>query len=690
MPVKAFTLSSGIGSIPNIERFLGVDELSRNPLALASSDCVGVYSWGSKPYSRHSITLADAARLPHVRLEDGFVCSYGLGSKRLKYSLVVDTVGIYYDATRPSRLENILNGLDADSLQLENPDTIERAKRVIASLIENDISKYNHLASGSADLGDARGYALVIDQTVGDQSVRLGGMNAEKFSDMLTTALSDYPADKVFVKVHPEVLSGRKQGYLAELAQSLGVKMVSGEISLQRLSECECVYVGTSLYGMEALLRGVPVKCFGQPFYSGWGATEDSQPNSRRTATRSAAEIFAASYLLYANYVDPVSGQHCELEDIIEHITVQAEQRRRIGRRYTCIGITPWKRNYIDRYLMRADFRHGHLSFRRWLSGRVPSGESKANNLLMWGRKSAGSALERSLDNVKVARMEDGFVRSVGLGSNFTAPRSLVFDDLGIYFDATRPSRLEHLLQQYDCSEAQKRRAQALIDVLTEQRITKYVSSVSEQLDTSFYAGKKAILVIGQVDGDASLRFGTGVIKSNLELIKNTKTLNPERVIVYKPHPDVVSGNRSDGIDNYREISTLCDHIETKLPIDVALELCEEVHTMTSLAGLEALLCGKKVVTYGKPFYAGWGLTEDLCNFERRSRNRTLQELVYISYVKYPAYLDIASGEFTSVEKTISALIGERAASRGSLTATGLKKYVNIFRNIKKGLTYAA
>lgn len=687
MPVKGFTLSSGIGSIPNIEHFLGVDELSRNPLVLASSHCDGVYSWGSKPYSAHSVKLADAARLPHIRLEDGFVCSYGSGSRRLKYSLVVDTIGIYYDATRPSRLENILNGLDADSLQLENPDTIERAKRAITSLIDNDISKYNHLAAVSADLGDIRGYVLVVDQTVGDQSVRLGGMNAERFSAMLTTALNEHPTEKVFVKVHPDVMAGKKQGYLAQLARSRGVKMVSGEISSQRLSECECAYVGTSLYGMEALLRGVPVKCFGQPFYSGWGATDDSQPNSRRTATRSITEIFTASYLLYASYVDPVSGQHCELEDIVEHITVQAEQRRRIGRRFTCVGITPWKRNYIDRYLMRADFRHNHLSFRRWLSGEV---QSSQDNLLVWGRKSADSAVEQSMDKRKVARMEDGFVRSVGLGSNFTAPRSLVFDDLGIYFDATRPSRLEHLLQHYNCTEAQKRRAQALIDVLTEQRITKYVSTASEALDNSFYAGKKAVLVIGQVQGDASLRFGTHAIKSNLELIKRVKALNPERVIVYKPHPDVVSKNRSDGIDNYREISTLCDHIETKLPIDVALELCEEVHTMTSLAGLEALLCGKRVVTYGKPFYAGWGLTDDLCNFERRSRSRTLQELVYISYIQYPAYLDIASGEFTSVEKTISALIGERAASRGSMTATGLKKYVNIFRNIRKGLTYAA
>ena len=111
---------------------------------------------------------------------------------------------------------------------------------------------------------------------------------------------------------------------------------------------------------------------------------------------------------------------------------------------------------------------------------------------------------------------------------------------------------------------------------------------------------------------------------------------------------------------------------------------------MTSLAGLEALLCGKEVVTYGRPFYAGWGLTKDRCDFERRTRKRSLAELVFICYIEYPGYLDIGSGEFTSVEKTIASLVEERQKQSDPITASGLKKYANIVRNIKKGLTYAA
>jgi capsular polysaccharide export protein len=37
-------------------------------------------------------------------------------------------------------------------------------------------------------------------------------------------------------------------------------------------------------------------------------------------------------------------------------------------------------------------------------------------------------------------RMEDGFIRSSGLGSDLLAPLSLVLDKTGIYYDASRPA----------------------------------------------------------------------------------------------------------------------------------------------------------------------------------------------------------------------------------------------------------
>ena len=695
--MKGFTLSAGIGSIPNIEKFLGIAKLCRNPLVLRSKSCTGIYSWGHKPYSKIASRIAHALDIQHTRLEDGFVCSFGRGGRNRKYSIVIDSVGIYYDATSPSRLENILNNLDKCSWQLEDSSYRANAEQVMKRLIDNRISKYNVLSDAEDSANDETPFALVVDQTVGDQSVRYGGMQQEDFDQMLKHAVSEHSAENVRVKVHPDVLAGRKQGYLSELASQLGVKVISSDIPPHRLRQCTAAYTGTSLYGFELLMHNVPVVCFGQPFYSGWGVTEDKKPIERRKVKRSLLEMFIAAYLIYPTYVDPVAGKASTLAATIDHIIEQRRQVKRVGGDYRLLGITPWKKRYVDRYMMATEYNHQYVSLKQLQE--LPSAAAneihsssaaESPTIMVWGRAAADTAAEQLLDQHKVARMEDGFVRSVGLGSNFTAPRSLVVDDLGIYFDATKLSRLEYLLENRDCSVAEIGRAESLIELLLNNGISKYTSADSAISDISFYAGKRVLLVVGQVQGDASLRYGSEEIDSNIKLLQAVRANNPDSLIVYKPHPDVVSGNRSDGISNYRDIQSLCDHIETGLSIEITLNLCEQVHTMTSLAGLEALLCGKEVVTYGKPFYAGWGLTRDHCEFERRTRKRSLAELVYICYIEYPGYLDIESGEFTSVEKTIASIVEEREMQRHSITATGIKKYVNIVRNIKKGLTYAA
>ncbi|MEM7258699.1 MAG: capsular polysaccharide biosynthesis protein [Pseudomonadota bacterium] len=648
-----------------------------------------MYSWGSKPYSRISSRIAEMADLPHIRLEDGFVCSFGRSSRATKYSIVVDPVGIYYDATNPSRLENILNGIDAYAAMLADGAQLARAQRLIERVTADNVSKYNYLTTTPvSDLPDDM--VLVIDQTVGDQSVHFGGMDQQRFEDMLQHALAKYPANRVVVKVHPDVLAGKKQGYLTTLASELNLRVLTADLTAEQLSACTCVYTGTSLMGMEALLRGVQVECFGQPFYAGWGLTRDHNHMPARQQQRSLKELFLAAYVLYPDYIDPVTGEHCELEDTLAHLAVQRQQRKRISRQYTCVGITPWKKRYLDRYLQSADFTHRHVSTADLMNTQSAVADTQYD-VLVWGKKENDSPLEQALQHQRVARMEDGFLRSVGLGSNFTAPRSLVIDDLGIYFDATQPSRLEQLLQNHTCTDAELQRAGRLMEMLLENRITKYdIADNDEASGADYYRDNKVKLVVGQVDGDASLRYGTADIAGNPALIEAVRAANPDAVVVYKPHPDVVSGNRSDGIDNKSKVLSLCDHIETELPIHTVMRLCEEIHTMTSLAGMEALLMGKRVVTYGMPFYAGWGLTTDRCQFERRKKMLTIQELVYISYILYPSYLDVESGEFTSAEKTIDSLLKERTNTAGSLTATGLEKYVNMVRNIKKGLTYAA
>ncbi|MFD2271010.1 hypothetical protein ACFS07_07410 [Undibacterium arcticum] len=117
---------------------------------------------------------------------------------------------------------------------------------------------------------------------------------------------------------------------------------------------------------------------------------------------------------------------------------------------------------------------------------------------------------------------------------------------------------------------------------------------------------KEVVLVPGQVEDDASIRYGCTDVKTNLALLQAARRAHPNAFIVYKPHPDVMSGNRAGKLvlAHAREFA---DHIETRLSVVSCIEACDVVHTMTSLTGFDALLRGKRVVVYGQPFYTGWG-----------------------------------------------------------------------------------
>ena len=77
-------------------------------------------------------------------------------------------------------------------------------------------------------------------------------------------------------------------------------------------------------------------------------------------------------------------------------------------------------------------------------------------------------------NGVSITRVEDGFIRSIGLGSDLTRPYSLVFDDVGIYFDTTKPSRLENILNYHKFSAHELEEAIKLKQNLINSKISKY------------------------------------------------------------------------------------------------------------------------------------------------------------------------------------------------------------------------
>jgi capsular polysaccharide export protein len=275
-------------------------------------DAVGAWGVG-RPFSEAARAAAGRLGVPYVALEDGFVRSLRPGvAGETGVSLVADPVGIYYDATRPSHLERLI----ADAASGE-AGLLDRARRLVALLRARRVSKYNHAPDAAPEgLGD--GVAVVVDQRAGDVSVRRSAASADAFAAMLALAVEEHGRPHVVVKTHPDAVLGGRGSYLTEAARAAGVRVVAESVNPWAvLDRARAVYTVSSLLGFEALMAGVPVTCFGLPFYAGWGLTRDRLACPRRAGRVPLEQVVAAAYLRYTRYVDRGAGTPTEVETVV-------------------------------------------------------------------------------------------------------------------------------------------------------------------------------------------------------------------------------------------------------------------------------------------------------------------------------------------------------------------------------------
>ncbi len=313
----------------------------------------------------------------------------------------------------------------------------------------------------------------------------------------------------------------------------------------------------------------------------------------------------------------------------------------------------------VRKHALARRFLRGHEVHLARDPARIPAGSV----LALWGSTAVPTGLATG---VEVWRLEDGFLRSVGLGADLVQPSSWVVDPVGIYYDATGPSALERLLADATIPPAESRRAEALRRSVVAARLTKYNVGNPEgwRRPVGLAPGRRVVLVPGQVESDASIARGCTEVRTNLELLRRVRADRPHDHIVFKPHPDVLAGLRSGQALDPR-FAECCDEIVQNVSMAPLLDAADEVHVMTSLAGFEALLRGKAVTTHGMPFYAGWGLTRDLALTpavaRRRARTRSLDELVACALLRYPLYVD-AAGQPATPEDVIVELQQRRDA----------------------------
>lgn len=651
----AWVCAPGVRRVPNLAAFLPEYDLR----ALPGRDITAVLGWGMKPTAAHGRRWAEKHGVPYVALEDGLIRSVGLGEAgAASLSLVADDLGIYYDATRPSRLEHLI----ATAPDWMTPTLRARARALVDRMVQAGISKTNMGGPLDSALLKPGRRILVVDQTYGDASIGYGLASEGSFLDMLDAARRDEPDAQLIVKRHPAVAAGRKQGCIP--ADRLhGVTLIDTDVRpADLLAHVNAVYTVTSGLGWEALLRGLPVRCFGAPFYSGWGLTADAVETGRRGLSRDVETLAAAALIRYARYVDPVTGGPCEAEQALDRLIALRDRADRLAGLNACVAFAPAKRPPVRRLLNspKGPVRYFASASRARIAAEAPVFANGSGRIVCWASRT-GPDFQAETEGFtgQILRMEDGFIRSRGLGSNFVGALSVTLDDLGVYYDATRPSRLEAIIEEGGFAPAILERARRLRERIVSAGLSKYNLPAPPGAFDAWPRDRPRILIVGQVENDQSIIKGCADIRTNSGLIAAVRADYPNAFLIYKNHPDVLAGNRPGMLD--ASAVQAVDASADGLDIIQCLDNADRLATLTSLSGFEALMRGKPVTTYGTPFYAGWGLTEDRVPASRRTRAATLDELVAAALILYPVYA-APNGWPCEAEDLVEALIASRGA----------------------------
>ncbi|MFD2738422.1 capsular polysaccharide biosynthesis protein [Sulfitobacter aestuarii] len=633
-PRRLFVYNGGFLRQKRLRRILQLAGYSLHlglPRPAALNEAVVV--WGNSPTAHRGRAVARGRDVPLVTVEDAFLRSLHPGRAGVPpLGLLIDHRGAHFDPAQPSDLEMLLARHPLDDTAL-----LDRARAGIARITEAQLSKYSGF-DPDRPLPEP-GYVLVIDQTRGDASVTASGADRARFLEMLVFAQEEHPGARVIIKTHPETREGYRAGYFGPQDENARVTLFSDPVSPWQLLEGAVgVYTVSSQLGFEAIFAGHRPRVFGQPFYAGWGLTADEFPLARRQRRLSRAQLFAAAMILYPTWYDPHRDRLATLEEAIEALAAEARAWREDHRGWVASGMRLWKHGSLQRFFGR---------YRPVIFQDDPADATLPGRRRMVWASRAGEG------DAETLRVEDGFLRSRGLGAALVPPLSLVCDDLGIYYDPACPSRLEHwIAARATLRPDQTIRARALIAALKADGLSKYNLGQGGAELSDLPDGKR-ILVPGQVEDDASIRTGAGKIRSNRALLEAVRAFNPGAVVLYKPHPDVEAGLRPGACD----ATGLADRVLPQADPMALLAEIDEVWTMTSLLGFEALLRDKRVVTFGAPFYAGWSLSEDLGVVPERRRARvTLEGLAHAVLIDYPRYLDPRTGLPCPVEVILERL----------------------------------
>jgi capsule polysaccharide export protein KpsC/LpsZ len=612
------------------------------------------FVWGYKDRKKVK-QYAEMKSIPYYRVEDGFIRSIQLGAeKSVPLSICIDSKVLYYDATQPSDLEDLLNTYDFKS----DSELMERATKCISLLKDLNISKYNNVNQKNIEAiyGEkTKKRILVVGQVEDDQSIKRGCAKTLTNNDLVWIAKTENPDAEIIYKPHPDVLFGKRAMQSNPNDVKEIAKVITEPLSLTDAFETiDHVYTITSLSGFEALLRGIPVTTIGAPFYSGWGLTDDRQEVTRRKRKLTVEEIFAAAYILYPRYMNPFTKEKIQIEDAIDLLTFLRglkEDKETDQNKNSAAFLMGFHKTQLP--LLKTIFKEENFIFinsTESIKGFTAQLEKYTDRrVYVWKGKQINKLINAASEkNIPIQYIDEGLLPEIG-DRSVKLPISVTIDNRGYFNGAEQNSDLIEQLNTYDFKNDPNilSRAETFIALFAG------LAKVNDEVETDLLAShpeisKKKVLVLGQSKKEEKKN---EAYISNIDLIWIAKTENPDAEVLFKPHSNDLLNGLVDS-SYLEEIERHCEAITDYVDV-LDIPGIERVYTFDSNEGFEVLLMGKTVTTFGTPFYAGWGLSDDRKPIPKRVRKLSLTEFAAGALILYPTYLNPFSKEIISPEEAL-------------------------------------
>lgn len=363
-----------------------------------------------------------------------------------------------------------------------SPYGFEDAKELLDQVINQKIGTERYVPDASPYklfTPGGRKRIVIIDQSRKSKAELKKVFAAEStFRQMVLDAKEQHPGAAFFLLQPPSVLSGRKKGYLKKFALDNGVQVISEQVSsFSILAQADEVYTVSAKIGIDAVLLGKTVHCYGLPYYAGWGLTRDKIACARRNIKIKREELFAALCLFFTRYLHPITTEPSHFQAIVRLILLQRPQLFENKRFIACINFDDKQKAFFSKM-----YKHADLHFMKEELGI----EAASNNRgMVYTAIEPTDQLKKACGNIPLV-----YVRP-GAFDRLYNQKKLV----SLSFEGGPYPPLEKILQIKTMTESDLLRARLLRQFLLE------LSSFREHFDyENVKEGQDVIVIIGNAD----------------------------------------------------------------------------------------------------------------------------------------------------------------------------------------------